>query len=157
MTPAEALTPEEALALALARRLHAGQVDKVGRPYHHHVEEVAAAVREAGGSEDQVVAAYLHDSIEDTEVTAGELRSAGVPAGAVEIVEILTHPEGEPREDYVRRVLADERAVLVKLCDLWSNLTPSRLMRVGSAERGKLLQKYAQDLGQIGRAASGDS
>ncbi len=50
----------------LATRIHAGYADKAGKLYIEHVSRVVEAVRAAGGSEAQVVAAYLHDAIEDT-------------------------------------------------------------------------------------------
>lgn len=50
---------------ALARRVHSGQTDKAGRPYAEHLSAVAAGVRERGGSEEQIAAAWLHDAIED--------------------------------------------------------------------------------------------
>ena len=53
-------------AFAAARRLHATHVRKgTGTPYLTHLMAVAALVAEYGGDEDQVVAALLHDAVED--------------------------------------------------------------------------------------------
>jgi (p)ppGpp synthase/HD superfamily hydrolase len=55
---------EEAFAYALA--LHGAQVRKGGPvPYVSHLLAVASIVIEDGGDEDQVVAALLHDAVED--------------------------------------------------------------------------------------------
>jgi (p)ppGpp synthase/HD superfamily hydrolase len=53
-------------ALVYAARLHARQRRKVsGTPYVAHLLAVAAIVLEHGGSEDEAIAALLHDSVED--------------------------------------------------------------------------------------------
>ena len=64
-------------ALDFAARKHAGQRRKgeAKEPYINHLAEVACLVAEAtdGTDTDLVVAALLHDTIEDTGVTADEL------------------------------------------------------------------------------------
>ena len=53
-------------ALLYANRLHANQHRKAGNiPYITHLMSVAALVAEYGGNEDQVIAALLHDAVED--------------------------------------------------------------------------------------------
>jgi (p)ppGpp synthase/HD superfamily hydrolase len=42
-------------------------------PYIGHLLGVASAVIEAGGCEDQAIAAFLHDMVEDTDVTVAEI------------------------------------------------------------------------------------
>ncbi len=60
------ITPRFTRALAYAARVHAGQTRK-GKPtpYLAHLLAVAALVLEHGGSEEQAVAALLHDAAED--------------------------------------------------------------------------------------------
>ena len=53
-------------ALRMASRLHAAQTRKGGRiPYIAHPMAVSALVMEHGGSEDEAIAALLHDVVED--------------------------------------------------------------------------------------------
>lgn len=53
-------------ALEFAVQLHANQVRKSsGVPYTAHLLGVTALVLEAGGDEDQAIAALLHDAVED--------------------------------------------------------------------------------------------
>jgi len=53
-------------ALLLATRLHARQVRKGSKvPYIAHLLGVASLVLEHGGSEDEAIAALLHDAVED--------------------------------------------------------------------------------------------
>lgn len=60
------LSPRFEEALVYANRLHVEQVRKAsGVPYISHLLGVAAIVLEYGGSEDEAIAALLHDAIED--------------------------------------------------------------------------------------------
>jgi len=64
-------------ALTFATRLHDGQYRKAtATPYIAHLLAVASLVLEQGGSEDQAIAALLHDAIEDQghKVTLEEIR-----------------------------------------------------------------------------------
>ena len=62
-------------AYAFAARAHTGQFRKgVGQvPYINHPCAVAALVDKAGGGEAAIVAAVLHDVVEDTPVTLAEI------------------------------------------------------------------------------------
>ncbi|WP_349408224.1 HD domain-containing protein [Pseudalkalibacillus sp. SCS-8] len=54
-------------AEALAKQAHDGQVRKLtGEPYVVHPISVAETLKEAGLSEDLIIAGYLHDAVEDT-------------------------------------------------------------------------------------------
>jgi (p)ppGpp synthase/HD superfamily hydrolase len=60
------LTERFSDALVYARELHAGQYRKeTGIPYMAHLMSAAALVLEAGGDEDEAIAALLHDAVED--------------------------------------------------------------------------------------------
>jgi len=60
------LTERFEQALIFGTRLHANQVRKgSGIPYISHLLAVASLVMENGGTEDEVIAAYLHDAAED--------------------------------------------------------------------------------------------
>ncbi|BAW97260.1 HD domain protein [[Synechococcus] sp. NIES-970] len=60
------LSERFAEALVLAEKLHRGQIRKgSGTPYIAHLLGVVSLVLEAGGDEDEAIAALLHDAIED--------------------------------------------------------------------------------------------
>jgi (p)ppGpp synthase/HD superfamily hydrolase len=124
-----------ALAEALARRHHAGQVDRVGTPYIEHPRAVAALL--AGAPEPWRAAAWLHDVLEHTDATAANLVSAGVPAEVVRLVEILTRRPGEDYLDFIGRVCVDPAAVRVKMADALHNLDPSRDFEVSADKRAR--------------------
>ncbi len=92
-------------ALERATRLHAAQRRKGagGAPYYSHLWAVAAMVAEHGGSEDAVIAALLHDAVEDQggaetlEAIRGEFGDA--VAGHVEALsDAVGHPKPPWRE-----------------------------------------------------------
>jgi (p)ppGpp synthase/HD superfamily hydrolase len=60
------LTDKFETALVYANRLHANQIRKGdGVPYVAHLLSVTALVLEAGGNENEAIAALLHDAVED--------------------------------------------------------------------------------------------
>lgn len=65
-------------ALTYAARLHRTQMRKgTNVPYVTHLLAVAAIVGENGGTEDEVIAALLHDAVEDQGGRKPERRSGG--------------------------------------------------------------------------------
>jgi (p)ppGpp synthase/HD superfamily hydrolase len=109
-------------ALQIAAQAHEGQKDKEGLPYILHPLRAMMRVQ---GQEAQIVA-VLHDVIEDTPVTADDLRRAGFSEKVVAAVLCVTHHRDEPYADYVVRCKGNEVARRVKLADLEDN---SRLDR----------------------------
>jgi (p)ppGpp synthase/HD superfamily hydrolase len=109
-------------AIQIAARAHEGQRDKEGLPYILHSLRVMMSVE---GEEAQMVA-VLHDVIEDTTVTADDLREAGFGEEVIAAVLCVTHRKDQPYADYVVGCKGNEIARKVKLADLEDN---SRLAR----------------------------
>jgi (p)ppGpp synthase/HD superfamily hydrolase len=109
-------------ALQIAARAHEGQLDKHGQPYILHPLRIMSAVE---GDEARIVA-ILHDVIEDSSVTADDLRKEGFGEAVLEALDRLTHRTDERYADYVIRCKGHEMARRVKLADLEDN---SRLSR----------------------------
>ena len=129
---------------ALARRVHAGQTDKAGRPYVEHLAAVAAGVRERGGSEEQIAAAWLHDAVEDDALSEAWLVGAAISEATKAMALAVTKRVGEPVEEYTARILATPGALLIKESDLAHNADPARLAVLDSATRDRLTSKYAR-------------
>ena len=121
------------VALEIAAKAHKGQVDKKGVAYITHPLAVAARL----DSLELKTIALLHDTIEDTEVTADYLLERGIPAKIVEAVQLLTKPEDEEYESYLRRVKEHPLAKQVKLADLAHNTSPERASGLNEARRKK--------------------
>jgi (p)ppGpp synthase/HD superfamily hydrolase len=65
-----------ARALLLAGEAHAGQVRKyTGEPYINLCFVVAGIVASVGGTDAMIAAAFLHDTVEDTDTTLAELEN----------------------------------------------------------------------------------
>lgn len=90
-------------ALVHAARLHKDQTRKgTGIPYVTHLLAVAAIVGENGGSEDEVVAALLHDAIEDSPETRSSL-AARYGDTVAEIVEECSDTDVIPKPPWKER------------------------------------------------------
>ncbi len=128
----------ETLALAerIATEAHAGQFRRGGvRPYIEHPRAVAGRV---GDELEAQVVAWLHDVLEDCDVSVSQLREQGIPDRCIEAVVLLTKPKGVDYEQYLERVAESPLARTVKIADMISNLAdnPSE----------KQLKKYAKGL-----------
>ncbi|MFI1483727.1 HD domain-containing protein [Streptomyces sp. NPDC020747] len=129
---------------ALARNAHAAQTDKAGRPYTEHLLAVADGVRARGGDEEQIAAAWLHDSVEDDALSEDWLREAALSRRTKDIVLALTKRRDERPEAYADRILATPGALLVKESDLAHNADPARLAALDEFTRARLTQKYTR-------------
>lgn len=134
----------------IARRAHAGQTDKAGVDYIAHPAAVAKEVADIGTDEEIVAVAWLHDVIEDTDVTFDELASAGATARQIAALDALTHRAGEPRDTYYARVAANADAVVVKIADINHNTSSDRLATLDEATQVRLTAKYAKARTAIG-------
>ena len=123
-------------ALELARRAHAGQVDKAGKDYIRHPMAVAAKLTDP----QERVVALLHDVLEDTVVPEAVLRKLFGDTIA-DAVAALTRNEGESYENFILRAKRNAIARRVKLADLAHNSDSSRLPTVTPADLARL-EKY---------------
>lgn len=153
MNPSPLLTLPE--VEAIARKAHATQRDKAGRPYTEHLEAVADGVRTRGGSLEQIAAAWLHDAIEDNALTEEWLRDAPLTPRTKDIVRALTKRAGEPPEAYATRILETPGALLVKEADLAHNANPARLAELDGPTRDRLTEKYAKMRALLGVRSQG--
>lgn len=102
---------------------HAGQRDKTGCAYFQHPMRVAMRCR----TDEEKMVALLHDTIEDTDVTAEYLLAEGFPQSVVDGILSVTKREGESYEDFVARAKQNPLGRVVKLHDLEDNLDIFRL------------------------------
>ncbi|MDX5569156.1 HD domain-containing protein [Streptomyces sp. ID05-04B] len=137
---------------ALARAAHEGQTDKAGRPYAEHLRAVAEGVRERGGDDEQIAAAWLHDAVEDDALTEAWLAAAALSDRTKAVVLAVTKRAGETPEAYATRVLATPGALLVKEADLAHNADPARLAVLDAPTRARLTEKYARMRALLGLA-----
>jgi (p)ppGpp synthase/HD superfamily hydrolase len=155
-------------AAGFAARAHQHQKRRDGKtPYVSHVFRVAMTVRHVFGCDDAVclVAALLHDTIEDTGTDFDEIAENfghDVAACVAALTKNMALPEKEREAEYDRRLAAaDWRARLVKLADQFDNLsdTPGeepafcsraiaraeRALKIAAADAGNPYIKTAMD------------
>ena len=113
-------------AYEIAKRAHLGQVDKAGEDYIKHPEKVASFVK----TDEEKTVAYLHDVIEDTELTLEDLYECGFSKEVIEAVDIITKKRGEDYQSYLNSVKKNKLARAVKLADLRHNSDLTRLTKV---------------------------
>jgi hypothetical protein len=132
-------------ARIVATVAHKGQVDKAGRPYILHPERVARAVKQAGGSDEAQAVAWLHDVLEDTDVTLDDLMTCAFSTEVCAAVAVLTRRKGEPAENYYAHINSNALAHYVKAFDIADNANPARLALIDDDEtRVRLAAKYAK-------------
>jgi GTP diphosphokinase / guanosine-3',5'-bis(diphosphate) 3'-diphosphatase len=120
---------------------HAGQVRKSGEPYITHPVAAATVLAEQGVDVETLIAAILHDTIEDTALTRADIAAefGDTVADLVEGVTKLDKLEFQSRqeaaaESFRKMMLAmarDLRVILIKLADRLHNM---RTLGAQSAE-----------------------
>ncbi|HET3116406.1 metal dependent phosphohydrolase, HD region [Streptococcus pneumoniae] len=125
------------IALAIAKKAHAGQVDKAGVDYIQHPLYVASQVN----TEQEKAVALLHDVIEDSDITAADLFASGLSKEVVTAVQILTKKKGQSYQEYLGKVKSNNLARVVKLADLKHNSDLSRLKSVTNTDYERV-KKY---------------
>jgi (p)ppGpp synthase/HD superfamily hydrolase len=117
------------LAFQFAERAHRGQVRKyTGEPYISHPIEVAQLVASVLPDEDAVIAALLHDTVEDCGVTLEQIRKPFGDVAAQFVHEVTDISRKEHGNRNTRKALDRQHLSLasgpgktVKLADLISN------------------------------------
>ncbi len=144
------LGPKELLevdaAYRCAERAHSGQLRLSGEPFICHPLAVAGMLAEMRLDADALAAAILHDVVEDTAVSAEELRAEFGPKveklveGVTKLGRIKFHSPAQVQAENIRKMLIamaeDLRVVLIKLADRLHNmrtisaLPPDRQRRI---------------------------
>ncbi|ENX15626.1 hypothetical protein F895_02172 [Acinetobacter sp. CIP 64.2] len=110
-------------AIAFAAQQHAGQVDKANAPYILHPLRVMLNVPDL----EHKIVAVLHDVLEDTNTSTGDLYALGFQTHIVEAIVALTKKQGESRLQAVQRTEQNPIARVVKLADITDNMDLSRI------------------------------
>lgn len=126
-------------AIAIAAQAHQGQKDKAGAPYLLHPLRMMLRMT----SEATMMAAVLHDVVEDTDWTLERLREVGVSAEVLAAVDCLTHREDESYQEFIARVQTNAIARQVKVADLEDNMNIQRIKQLEAKDLARL-EKYHQ-------------
>ncbi|GAA1814353.1 hypothetical protein [Agromyces neolithicus] len=140
MSATEAIS-QVALAKGIAFVAHRGQIDRSGLPYIDHPGRIAERF-DAASEPVAAAAAWLHDVLEDSDVTAQELFEAGVLPVVTDVVQLLTRTPDISPDEYYARIRRDPVARRVKLADIDDNTARWRLRRLDYETQLRLVEKY---------------
>lgn len=111
-----------ARAEAYARKAHYEQVRDDGLPYIVHPALVASLIMQVTHDQEMIAAAWLHDTIEDTDTTYEDLvREFG--QGVADLVNEVTHEGKHDHKGYYFPRLKTARGVILKFADRLANLS----------------------------------
>ena len=120
------------LAYKMANKAHSGQFRKSGEPYIHHPLSVALILADLKLDYFCIVAAILHDCIEDTSVTKEDVQAqfgeqvAHIVEGVSKLTSLeFTSSSQKQAENFQKLILAmskDMRVMVIKLADRLHNM-----------------------------------
>jgi (p)ppGpp synthase/HD superfamily hydrolase len=125
-------------AIQIAMEAHRGQVDKAGKPYILHPFRLMNNF----DSENEKIAAILHDVVEDSHITIEDLEKEGIPTESLEIIECLTKRSNEKYEDFINRISLNKSATKVKIKDIEDNMNISRLNSIEQKDLDRLVKYH---------------
>lgn len=119
-------------ACLFAEQAHEGQFRMSGEPYFTHPLAVAEILTDLGLDTDSIVAALLHDVVEDTPTDLSTVEKqfgrdvAGLVDGVTKLGRIPLHSREEQQAENIRKMLLamanDVRVIIIKLCDRLHNM-----------------------------------
>jgi len=106
--------------IRIAMDAHEGQRDRDGNAVILH----PLIVGSMGKTDAEKCVGFLHDVVEDTDVTFDDLRDEDVPEEIIEALQLCTHDDSLTYEEYVQRIIdsGNMTAINVKLNDLHHNI-----------------------------------
>ena len=142
-----------ASAFDFAYQLHEGQFRASGEPYIIHPVAVADLLRDIGASAAVIAAGFLHDVVEDTQVTPEQIELHFGPEvrtlveGVTKLGGIHFTNQTEAQAENLRRMFlamaSDIRVVLVKLADRLHNM---RTLRALKPEKQQRIARETRDI-----------
>jgi GTP pyrophosphokinase len=119
-------------AYEVADAAHAGQSRRSGEPYIIHPVGVAEVLADLGMDTATIVAALLHDTVEDTSTTVGDIakvfgdEAAALVDGVTKLDRIKVASREDQQAESLRKMLiamaSDFRVLLIKLADRLHNM-----------------------------------
>jgi GTP pyrophosphokinase len=138
-------------AYVLAESSHRGQMRKSGEPYITHPLAVTLILAELGAETTTLTASLLHDTVEDTEVTLGQVREEFgeevrfLVDGVTKLEKVDYGAAAEP-ETFRKMLVAtgnDVRVMSIKLADRLHNMRTLGVMR---PEKQARIAKVTRDV-----------
>ncbi|MEV8465209.1 bifunctional (p)ppGpp synthetase/guanosine-3',5'-bis(diphosphate) 3'-pyrophosphohydrolase [Fluviibacterium sp. DFM31] len=150
------------LAYEYARKVHEGQFRRSGEPYIVHPVAVADMLARQHLDDSTIITAILHDTVEDTEATHGDISKmfgeeiAGLVDGVTKLTNLqLSSTETKQAENFRKLFMAtskDLRVVLVKMFDRLHNMRTIKSLPLEKQARKsrETMDIYAPLAGRMG-------
>ena len=125
-------------AALIAYNAHKDQSDKGGYPYIMHPIHIAEHME----TEDETIAALLHDVIEDTDIGFEYLKKEGFSDTVINCLKILTKDPNEDYMDYIRKIKKTGGIALkIKKADMAHNMIAERISKKIQSDESRM-EKY---------------
>lgn len=137
--------------LSLIKIAHNGQTYN-NLPYWHHPVRVMLRLNWYEATADDIYAALLHDAIEDTPVTEGDLKNFGYSKACIEQIKTVSrNKDEETYKMFIERVIGtgDLKTMRLKLADLYEN---SNNVRFLPPEKCTIMVRYGKSIRDIHEA-----
>ena len=149
-------------AYEIANAAHEGQKRLSGEPYIMHPLSVAVILASLGMDEASIIAAILHDTVEDTKLTHDEVKKefgetiADLVEGVTKIGKVPLQTKEEQQAENIRKMLIamsrDIRVIIIKLADRLHNMRtlmfkPEQRRREIARETSEIYAPIAHRLG----------
>ncbi len=119
-------------AYELGMRSHEGQMRLSGEAYYTHPLNVACIVTYLGMDTESIIAALLHDTVEDTDLTTEDIKRefgeevAALVDGVTKLGKVSTNNREQQQAENIRKMLLamneDIRVIIIKLADRLHNM-----------------------------------
>ena len=149
-------------AYVFSAKAHKGQIRRSGEPYLSHPLEVASQLADMKMDRTTLVAGLLHDVLEDTDVTAAEIKEAfgkevaGLVEGVTKISRVQDVSPEARRAETVRKIILamtdDLRVIFIKLADRLHNLQTLKFLPEDKQKQiaAETLEIYAPIANRLG-------
>ncbi len=138
----------------LGERKHGPQKRKSGEPYFNHPITVATMLANMGADPDTIIAALLHDTVEDTDLTLPEIEEQFGPTvrtlieGVTKLsVSDVGGPNLDEQTETLRKIFTlmetDVRIMVIKIIDRLHNMQTVEFLK---EERQRTLSQETQDV-----------
>lgn len=125
-------------AALIAYNAHKDQLDKGGYPYIMHPIHIAEQME----TEDETIAALLHDVIEDTDIGFDYLKKEGFSDTVINCLKILTKDPNDDYMDYIRKIKKTGGIALkIKKADMAHNMIAERISKKIQSDESRM-EKY---------------
>ncbi|MGM0340185.1 GTP pyrophosphokinase [Enterococcus sp. AZ007] len=103
---------------------------------------------DAGETIEEKIVGYLHDVVEDSQITITDLSEHGFSDAILNAVDAITRRKSESWRKYIRRVGDHSIATKVKINDLKHNSDLSRIISPGEADLSRQ-RKYQEAIANL--------